>query len=56
VETYAAVRLFVDTWRWAGVPFYIRAQVSARHRHRGQDIPGEGAGLAESNIAAANLV
>lgn len=24
VETYAAVRLFVDTWRWAGVPFYIR--------------------------------
>jgi glucose-6-phosphate 1-dehydrogenase len=25
VETYAAVRLFVDTWRWAGGPFYIRA-------------------------------
>ncbi len=25
VETYAAVRLYVDTWRWAGVPFYIRA-------------------------------
>jgi len=25
VETFAAVRLFVDTWRWAGVPFYIRA-------------------------------
>jgi glucose-6-phosphate 1-dehydrogenase len=25
VETYAAVRLFIDTWRWAGVPFYIRA-------------------------------
>jgi glucose-6-phosphate 1-dehydrogenase len=24
VETYAAVRLFVDSWRWAGVPFYIR--------------------------------
>jgi glucose-6-phosphate 1-dehydrogenase len=24
-ETYAALRLFVDTWRWAGVPFYIRA-------------------------------
>ncbi len=24
VETYAAVRLFIDTWRWAGVPFYIR--------------------------------
>jgi glucose-6-phosphate 1-dehydrogenase len=25
VETFAAVRLAVDTWRWAGVPFYIRA-------------------------------
>lgn len=25
VETFAAVRLWIDTWRWAGVPFYIRA-------------------------------
>jgi glucose-6-phosphate 1-dehydrogenase len=25
VETYAAVRLEVDSWRWAGVPFLIRA-------------------------------
>jgi glucose-6-phosphate 1-dehydrogenase len=25
VETYAAVRLQVDSWRWAGVPFYVRA-------------------------------
>ena len=25
VETFAAVRLQVDNWRWAGVPFYIRA-------------------------------
>jgi glucose-6-phosphate 1-dehydrogenase len=25
VETYAAVKLSIDTWRWAGVPFYIRA-------------------------------
>ncbi|HUX88843.1 MAG TPA: glucose-6-phosphate dehydrogenase [Chloroflexota bacterium] len=25
VETFAALRLHVDTWRWAGVPFYIRA-------------------------------
>ena len=23
-ETYVALRLFVDTWRWAGVPFYLR--------------------------------
>lgn len=25
VETYAALCLYIDTWRWAGVPFYIRA-------------------------------
>ena len=24
VETYAAVRLHIDSWRWAGVPFYLR--------------------------------
>jgi glucose-6-phosphate 1-dehydrogenase len=24
-ETFAALRLCIDTWRWAGVPFYIRA-------------------------------
>jgi glucose-6-phosphate 1-dehydrogenase len=23
-ETYAALRLEVDSWRWAGVPFYLR--------------------------------
>jgi glucose-6-phosphate 1-dehydrogenase len=25
VPTYAALRLYVDSWRWAGVPFYVRA-------------------------------
>jgi glucose-6-phosphate 1-dehydrogenase len=25
VETFAAVRLHVDTWRWAGIPFFLRA-------------------------------
>ena len=25
VETYVAIKLFVDSWRWAGVPIYIRA-------------------------------
>jgi glucose-6-phosphate 1-dehydrogenase len=25
VETYVALRLFINSWRWAGVPFYIRA-------------------------------
>lgn len=25
VPTFAALELFIDSWRWAGVPFYIRA-------------------------------
>src|SRR5262245_33150822 len=25
IGTYAALRLNVDSWRWAGVPFYVRA-------------------------------
>lgn len=24
IETFAAVELYVDNWRWAGVPFYLR--------------------------------
>src|SRR4029079_9688919 len=23
-ETYVAAKLFIDSWRWAGVPFYLR--------------------------------
>ena len=23
-ETYVALRMFLDSWRWAGIPFYIR--------------------------------
>jgi glucose-6-phosphate 1-dehydrogenase len=25
VETYAALKVFIDNWRWADVPFYVRA-------------------------------
>ncbi|MFO0676459.1 MAG: glucose-6-phosphate dehydrogenase [Polyangiaceae bacterium] len=25
VDTYVGMRLFVDNWRWGGVPFYVRA-------------------------------
>ena len=24
-ETYLAARMFVDSWRWSGVPFYVRS-------------------------------
>ena len=32
VETYLALRLDVDNWRWAGVPFYVRAGKRLRRR------------------------
>ena len=50
VETYAAVRLRLNTWRWSGVPFYIRAgkalpvtigEVLVRLRRPPQDVFGE---------------
>ncbi|ACM23596.1 glucose-6-phosphate dehydrogenase [Thermotoga neapolitana] len=25
VETFVAMKLFIDNWRWSGVPFYLRA-------------------------------
>jgi glucose-6-phosphate 1-dehydrogenase len=25
VETYCAVRMFIDSWRWDGVPWYLRS-------------------------------
>ena len=25
VETYCALRLFIDSWRWSGVPWYLRS-------------------------------
>jgi glucose-6-phosphate 1-dehydrogenase len=31
-ETYAALKVFIDNWRWAGVPFYLRgSQLSDLH-------------------------
>jgi glucose-6-phosphate 1-dehydrogenase len=43
-ETYVAMRLFLDNWRWAGVPFYLRAGKRMKKRVteialRFQDVP-----------------
>ncbi|WP_420141650.1 glucose-6-phosphate dehydrogenase [Sphingomonas sp.] len=32
IETYAALRLHVDTWRWSGVPFYLRTGKALKAR------------------------
>ena len=43
VETFAALRLEVDSWRWQGVPFYIRAgKEFARDLHGGHWLDSEG--------------
>ena len=34
-ETFAAVKFFVDTWRWHGVPFYVR---TGKRMHRSASI------------------
>ena len=30
IGTYAALRLYIDSWRWSGVPFYVRAGKSLK--------------------------
>jgi glucose-6-phosphate 1-dehydrogenase len=32
VETFAALKLFVDNWRWADVPFYLRSGKRMPHK------------------------
>ncbi|MFV0281087.1 MAG: glucose-6-phosphate dehydrogenase [Rhodoblastus sp.] len=32
-ETYVALKLSIDNWRWAGVPFYLRTGKSLARRH-----------------------
>ncbi|PWT96703.1 MAG: glucose-6-phosphate dehydrogenase [Terriglobia bacterium] len=53
METFAAIRLEVDSWRWHGVPFYIRAgkclpetytEVVCRLRKPPAILPGDGFG------------
>ncbi len=37
IETFAAARLEIDSWRWAGVPWYFRAgKALAASGHRGR--------------------
>ncbi|MFL4979128.1 MAG: glucose-6-phosphate dehydrogenase, partial [Xanthobacteraceae bacterium] len=31
-ETYAALKLMIDNWRWAGVPFYLRTGKALKSR------------------------
>ncbi|MCU0498092.1 MAG: glucose-6-phosphate dehydrogenase [Anaerolineae bacterium] len=30
--TYAAIKLYIDNWRWQGVPFYLRSGKALKHK------------------------
>ena len=32
-ETYSALKLSIDNWRWAGVPFYVRTGKRMPRKH-----------------------
>ena len=62
-ETYAAMKLSIENWRWAGVPFYIRAAKRLEERvtevvitfrqpplHLFKNSPGKGAQQMEPNV------
>ncbi len=42
-ETYAAVRLEIENWRWAGVPFYLRAGKRMKKTRHGDQHPVQAA-------------
>jgi glucose-6-phosphate 1-dehydrogenase len=51
IETCAAVELYVDNWRWAGVPFFVRAgkrlprnltEIRVHFKRAPQALPDEG--------------
>ena len=58
-ETYAAVKLYVDNWRWAGIPFYLRSgkrlarkvsEIAVRFCSIPQRLFGERTDEIESNV------
>ncbi len=57
VETYVAMRLYVNSWRWQGVPFYLRAgkclaltRTDVVARFRPPPAIGEGAALPPNHL------
>lgn len=64
-DTYAAVTFFVDNWRWAGVPFYVRTgkrlpkrvtDIAIRFNSAPLSIFNSLHGLEDSPLAAPNLL
>ncbi len=64
-ETYAAVTFFVDNWRWAGVPFFIRtgkrlpkrvSEIAIQFRPAPLRVFGDTTGEGDEAIAMPNLL
>jgi glucose-6-phosphate 1-dehydrogenase len=63
-ETYVALKLFVDNWRWADVPFYLRtgkrltrrvSEIAVQFRRPPLKLFGEEIEPAESNVLALRI-
>jgi glucose-6-phosphate 1-dehydrogenase len=63
-ETFLALKLFVDTWRWAGVPFYLRSgkhlpkrstEIAIQFKQIPLSLFGRNAGTIEPNLLALNI-
>ena len=54
-ETYAALRLGIDSWRWAGVPFYLRTGKRLAARRTEVVIQFKGASLSLFQSASVKL-
>jgi glucose-6-phosphate 1-dehydrogenase len=63
-ETYAALKLYFDNWRWADVPFYIRSakrmpkrvtEIALQFRKAPLHLFGQSAGQLEPNVLIARI-
>jgi glucose-6-phosphate 1-dehydrogenase len=63
-ETYAAFNFFVDNWRWAGVPFYLRSgkrlprrvsEIAIQFRQAPLQLFGRGAESLQPNLLALRI-
>ncbi len=64
-DTFIALKLFIDNWRWAGVPFYLRSgkrlpkrstEIAIQFKHIPLSLFGRNAGgMLEPNILALNI-
>jgi glucose-6-phosphate 1-dehydrogenase len=63
-DTYVAMKFFIDNWRWAGVPFYLRSakrmpkrvtEVAIHFKHVPLKLFGESKTASEANVLAIRI-